>query len=119
MFYLSCTRDVWRHADGQETAPGVLPDADDTAKAIEALHYLGRSEDVSIDNLIQTYETTEHFATYRGERNSSFSANCNVLILLLVREDRSQHIPQITKALRFLIGSVFTGHVREKWVSGH
>ena len=55
--------------------------------------------------------------TYPGERNASFSANCNVLILLLVRNDRDQYVSQIAKVTCFLTRSVLEGHVREKWVS--
>jgi hypothetical protein len=90
---------------------------DDTAKGLEALHYLDQGDSVSVDGLIQTYEATEHFITYPGERNPSFSANCNVLILLLVRDDRAQHVPQIAKVTQFLTRSVFEGQVKEKWVS--
>ncbi|KAL2020340.1 hypothetical protein VTK56DRAFT_8568 [Thermocarpiscus australiensis] len=96
-------------------APNILPDADDTAKGLEALHHLGHSS--GIGALIRTYEVSEHFTTYPGERNPSFSANCNILILLLIREDRDQHLPQIVKALRFLTSQVFRGQVNEKWVS--
>ncbi|KAK3942833.1 Copalyl diphosphate synthase [Diplogelasinospora grovesii] len=94
-------------------APGSFPDADDTANGLEALHYLGQSS--SVEPLIQAYEASEHFITYPGERNSSFSANCNVLILLLVRADRAQYLPQIAKAVKFLTSQVFRGHVKEKW----
>ncbi|RYP09462.1 hypothetical protein DL764_001287 [Monosporascus ibericus] len=79
----------------------------------EALHYLGRSG--SVESLIHTYEASEHFITYPQERNHSFSANCNVLILLLVREDRAQQLPQIVKAARFVTNQVFKSHVKEKW----
>ncbi|KAI2628670.1 hypothetical protein GGR54DRAFT_357025 [Hypoxylon sp. NC1633] len=94
-------------------APGTFPDADDTAKGLESLHHLGQES--SIDGLLRTFSELEHFITYPGERNPSFSANCNVVILLLVRDDRSQHFPGITKALEFLIGQAFGGHVKEKW----
>lgn len=94
-----------------------MPDVDDTAKGIEALNYLDQDDSVSVEGLIQTYEAAEHFMTYPGERNASFSANCNVLILLLVRNDRDQYISQIAKVTRFLTRSVLEGHVKEKWVS--
>ncbi|KUI74130.1 Copalyl diphosphate synthase [Cytospora mali] len=94
-------------------APGSFPDADDTSKGLEALHYLGQLG--SVESLIQRYEADENFITYPGERNPSFSANCNILIVLLTREDRTQHIAQITKAARFLTSQVFRGRVKEKW----
>ncbi|KAK4234574.1 Copalyl diphosphate synthase [Achaetomium macrosporum] len=101
-------------------APGGLPDVDDTAKGIEALHHLSVDceESVSIRRLhrvIETYEADEHFITYPGERNPSFSANCNVLILLLTRSSYELYIPQIAKAARFLTRSVLEGHARDKW----
>ncbi|KUI56675.1 Copalyl diphosphate synthase [Cytospora mali] len=94
-------------------APGSFPDVDDTSKGLETLHYIGQTG--SVKSLIQTYEADGHFITYPGERNPSFSANCNVLILLLTREDRAQHITQIMKAAQFLTSQVFGGHVKEKW----
>lgn len=93
----------------------MFPDVDDTAKSLEALHYLG--QDYRIESLINTYESSEHFFTYPGERNPSLSANCNVLIALLLREDREQHLPQISKAVQFLTIKVFHGQTTEKWVS--
>lgn len=98
----------------QRKAPGVLPDADDTAKGLESLHYLGQSS--GVENLIKTFELEEHFLTYLGERNPSFSANCNIAILLLLREDRAQHFPEIAKAIQFLTSQAFRGYVHEKWV---
>ncbi|KXX73544.1 Copalyl diphosphate synthase [Madurella mycetomatis] len=96
-------------------APGTLPDVDDTAKGLESLHYLSQGDNVSVDGLVRKFEANEHFMTYPGERNPSFSANCNVLILFLVRDDRAQHVALIVKAVRFLTRSVFGGHVNEKW----
>ncbi|KAK4224889.1 hypothetical protein QBC38DRAFT_396604 [Podospora fimiseda] len=104
-------------------APGGLPDSDDTAKALEALHHLSQREGEvesgvgSVDALIRTYEGPTHFRTHPGERNPSLSANCNILILLLSREDRDEHLPQIIKASRFLIDKVLGGwdDVNEKW----
>ena len=95
----------------------MFTDVDDTAKALEALHHLGF--EYSIKSLVQTYESSEHFVTYPGERNPSLSANCNVLIALLLCEDTDQHIPQIAKAAKFLTDGVFKCQVREKWVSPH
>ncbi|KAI0883796.1 uncharacterized protein GGS22DRAFT_180426 [Annulohypoxylon maeteangense] len=95
---------------------GTLPDADDTARGLKALYYLGQ-QDNNIEGLIRAFESSDNFITYPGERNPSFSANCNVLILLLVREDRAQHLAQIVKATRFLTNEVFRGVVNEKWIS--
>ncbi|OTB18376.1 hypothetical protein K445DRAFT_309112 [Daldinia sp. EC12] len=96
-------------------SPGTLSDADDTARGLKTLYYLGQTE--SVDGLIEAFESKDNFITYLGERNPSFSANCNVLILLLLREDRAQHLAQIVKATRFLTNEVFRGSVNEKWVT--
>jgi hypothetical protein len=96
-------------------APGSFPDADDTAKGITALRILGKSDNVN--GLIQTFETAEHFKTYPGERNPSFSANCNVLICLLQLEDASLYASQIAKAISFVSAQAFQTNVNEKWVS--
>ncbi|KAK0714464.1 hypothetical protein B0T21DRAFT_426825 [Apiosordaria backusii] len=93
--------------------PGGLPDADDTAKALKALYHLGSK--LSVNALIRTYETSTHFKTYPGERNPNFSANCNILILLLTREDRDRHIQQIVKATQFLTDRAFREHINKKW----
>ncbi|TGJ80818.1 hypothetical protein E0Z10_g7954 [Xylaria hypoxylon] len=90
-----------------------LPDADDTAKAITALHYLGR--DMSVDSLLQAYEGESCFKTYPGERNSSISANCNVLICLLTRDDPMAFCVQITKILHFVSRQLILGASNEKW----
>ncbi|MCJ1405109.1 hypothetical protein MMC11_008335 [Xylographa trunciseda] len=58
-------------------APGLLSDADDTAKAILSLNLIGKS--TSPARMIAEFETTALFKTYTTERNPSFSANCNNL----------------------------------------
>ncbi|KAG6355250.1 hypothetical protein INS49_004332 [Diaporthe citri] len=91
-----------------------VPDADDTAKAILALRYLGKT-DVDIGPLLATFEGDEHFLTYQGERNSSFSTNCNVLICLLMLEDPLPYTSQIIKTVQFLSGRIFTAQIMDKW----
>ncbi|ETS76585.1 hypothetical protein PFICI_11972 [Pestalotiopsis fici W106-1] len=96
-------------------AAGILPDVDDTAKGIETLELLGHGGSTSIEPLIHAFEGEQHFLTYKGERTPSVSANCNVLSLLLLREDRAQYVPQIAKAASFAINLAYNGHVKEKW----
>ncbi|KAI0150011.1 Ent-kaurene synthase [Hypoxylon sp. NC0597] len=91
----------------------VIADVDDTAKTALALHYFNKS--VNIHPLIQTFETADHFSTYSGERNPSFSANCNVLICLLSQNNLSPYMTQIMKTTKFLCSRVFSGNVHEKW----
>jgi hypothetical protein len=96
-------------------ARGTIPDADDTAKGIVTLHILRKKTEVS--ELIRMFEAEDHFRTYHGERNPSFSANCNVLICLLLQEDADKYVPQIAKAINFVTTQAFQGQVDEKWVS--
>lgn len=92
-----------------------VPDADDTAKAILALRYLGRP-DVDIGPLLATFEADEHFLTYPGERNSSFSTNCNVLMCLVMLEDPLLYTSQVIKTVKFLSDRIFTAQITDKWV---
>ncbi|KAL1965541.1 hypothetical protein VTN77DRAFT_5624 [Rasamsonia byssochlamydoides] len=94
-------------------APGMLPDADDTAKTILSLSLLGRP--TSCERMIAVFETPTHFMTYRDERNESFSANCNVLKALLRSESPSRHLLQIIKAAGFLCHNWYVGKVNDKW----
>jgi hypothetical protein len=102
-------------ADTHAKAPHMFTDVDDTAKTLEALHHLGF--ECSVTSLVHTFESSEHFVTYPGERNPSLSANCNVLIALLLCEDGVEHLPQIAKVTRYLTNVAFKGKIREKWVS--
>ncbi|KAI1206322.1 uncharacterized protein F4807DRAFT_463811 [Annulohypoxylon truncatum] len=92
---------------------GSFPDADDTAKGIMTLRILGESP--GFDGLIEMFEAEEHFRTYHGERNPSFSANCNVLTCLLTAEDPTLYISQIAKITRFLTTQVYQDGVIDKW----
>lgn len=98
------------------TAASSVPDADDTAKAIMALRCLGKS-DTDVKPLVKTFESDSHFLTYIGERNSSFSTNCNVLMCLSTVENARQHASQIIKTANFLSAQVLAGEFIDKWVS--
>ncbi|KAJ2993278.1 hypothetical protein NUW58_g1887 [Xylaria curta] len=104
-------KNVLKHGSGK--APGSLPDADDTAKAVIALCDLGYSP--SVDNLLEAFESTDHFITYPNERNPSFTTNCHVLISLLKISDSSHYISQIQKATVYLTSRAFAGDWRDKW----
>ncbi|KAK8043770.1 hypothetical protein PG994_012608 [Apiospora phragmitis] len=88
-------------------SPSSLPDADDTAMTITALQHLGVSLD--LNPLFNMFESETHFRTYEAERNPSISANCNVLICLLSRDDRGEYVPKILKALRFVCSQIMAG----------
>ncbi|UUN29714.1 prenyltransferase/squalene oxidase repeat-containing protein [Streptomyces sp. FIT100] len=62
--------------DGVSGAPGLAPDADDTATAIYLLARLGRPVDTQV---LRRFETPSHFACYLGEDTPSPSANAHVL----------------------------------------
>lgn len=97
-------------------ASSLVPDADDTAKAIMALRYLGET-DVSVRPLVETFECRSHFLTYPGERNPSFSTNCNILMCLGMLEDPLPYKSQIIKTARFLCDQVYQAQIIDKWVS--
>ncbi|KAI1320899.1 Ent-kaurene synthase [Xylariaceae sp. FL0255] len=90
-----------------------LPDSDDTAKALLAMHYLG--SDHSVEPLIQFFEAEDHFRTYQGERNPSFSANCNVLGALLTLGDPNRHAQQVMKVIKFIYSKFVSDTILEKW----
>ncbi|KAF2115525.1 hypothetical protein BDV96DRAFT_575636 [Lophiotrema nucula] len=103
-------------------APGILEDADTTARnllMLVRLHRLGYTATVDIAPLVSKFETAECFKTYQLERNPSFSANCNVVLALLELKHQSngQYVSQIEKALTFLLGLVETGDrdITDKW----
>ncbi|KAK3679774.1 hypothetical protein LTR78_000150 [Recurvomyces mirabilis] len=96
-------------------APGLGADADDTAKSMLILRLL--KQDVSIDPLLQHFESDAYFKTYPLERDPSFSANCNVLAALLHAAEPAKYSSQIEKVVKFLL-SVYQDHglrIRDKW----
>jgi len=58
-----------------------------------------------------------HFKTFSGERNSSFSANCNALNALLHSPDVNQYTAVIVSSANFLCDLWWSGEVSDKWVS--
>lgn len=93
--------------------PGVLEDADDTARSLMALQCLGKSQ--SARRLIKMFQTADHFRTYRQEGSPSFSANCNVLLALLGEADGALDQENIEKAMTFLLDLEESGPIRDKW----
>lgn len=96
-------------------APSALPDADDTAKAISALRHLGWNHDV--EPMLKAFEADSSFITYRGERNASSSANCNILSCLLRTPDPAKYTKQIVKCATFLSRTWMSNSGPDKWVS--
>ena len=95
-----------------------MADADDTAKGLIVLNLLGNS--VLANRMIEEFEVESHFRTYPLERDSSFSANCNVLLALLYQPQPANYAPQIKKTLAFLCDTWWQtdGPLKDKWVSG-
>lgn len=94
-------------------APRFLPDADDTSKSLLALTALG----VQIDRapLVRHFEGSDHFRTYQLERDSSVSANCNVLLALLTSANVDEYVSQIDKIANFLCTSWNADRLQDKW----
>ncbi|KAF1953773.1 hypothetical protein CC80DRAFT_450268 [Byssothecium circinans] len=93
--------------------PGVLEDADDTARSLMALRCLGKSQ--SARRLIEMFQTADHFRTYRREGSPSFSANCNVLLALLGKAEGRLDQENIEKTLAFLLDLQESGPIHDKW----
>jgi len=92
-----------------------MSDADDTARTILTLSLLGVRTDCQA--MIKTFELRSWFMTYPGERDPSFSANCNILNTLLHVSDMMEYQNQIVKILIFLCNLWDKGSVKDKWVS--
>lgn len=95
--------------------PLATPDADDTAKTILTLNLLKR--DVEPHQVISFFKAQNgHFCTYPGERDASFSANCNVLQALLHNKHREEYAHTIIVNASYPCGSWWEGNIRDKWV---
>ncbi|KAK1561739.1 ent-kaurene synthase [Colletotrichum navitas] len=100
-------------------APSIMADADDTAKTLSVLNILCLNK--SAAGMVDEFETETHFRTYPSERDSSLSANCNVLLALLHQPEPSQYASQIAKGARFLCDTWWKtdGPVKDKWNLSH
>ncbi len=97
------------------TAPCVPADADDTAKALLTLNLLKKQ--TSPESMINHFRSKyKHFLTYPGERDASFSANCNVLKALLESPDVNCYKAEVSSIASFLCDSWWSGAVKDKWV---
>ena len=94
-------------------APGILGDADDTARVLLTLQRLGK--DVDLGPVVDTFQSNDHFRTYETEQSPSFSVNCNVLLTLLEAKDVDSYLPQIKKTAIFLLSTWESGSISDKW----
>lgn len=97
-------------------APSIQPDVDDTSKALVSLALMEKPR--SAQALLDRFENASHFKTYAGERNPSFSANCNALVALLSEPDVAAFESSMEKATRFLCDTWWEtdGWIEDKWV---
>ena len=110
---------IWYCAYAKQSfaAPGIQPDVDDSATASIALSLLGRPG--LSRQMRDQFETKTHFETYKSESNESLSANCNILLaLLLDLKYDSGAISAIEKVSKYLATKWFNadGLVKDKWV---
>jgi len=70
----------------------------------------------SPDKMIDEFEASNHFFTYKEERNESFSANCNVLDAILHSPNPADYYGPIAKVTRFLCRVWYSARVQDKWV---
>lgn len=96
-------------------AASFTSDADDTPKALLSLLLIGRK--VSPAGLVEKFDNGAYFKTYALERNPSFSANCNVLEVLLHLEEVDNYTSQISRIITFLCNSWVEDSLMDKWVS--
>jgi hypothetical protein len=94
-------------------APGILADADDTAKTLLTLQLSGEAPDIT--PMVGNFRSKSGFKTFELERNPSFSANCNVLLALGLSDDVNCHISEIQRVTEYLVSSWKTGNFSDKW----
>ncbi|KAL9640532.1 MAG: hypothetical protein Q9204_000679 [Flavoplaca sp. TL-2023a] len=94
-------------------APGVLEDADDTARTLMTLQDLGKP--ASPEGMIHKFQTDQHFRTYELEGSPSFSANCHVVLSLTGYDETNKYAPQLQRALTFLLEAEESGPLSDKW----
>ena len=94
-------------------AQGILEDADDTARALLTLQYLGKNPDLT--SLIERFEGSACFKTYELEQISSVSVNCNALLALLNTTLIEQYRTSIEVAVQFVLSEHDRGQISDKW----
>lgn len=105
-------------SDQGPSAPGVPPDADDSAKCVLAIKALGGS--ALTQGLVFNFEGPQHFRTYQHERTASLTTNCNVLLALLSNPDEiGAIVPTIEKVAAYIVSCWFRNPegMRDKWVN--
>ena len=118
---MSCPRKCFVMLDAHSAiAPGIEPDLDDSSKTSIVLSFCGRPGLTS--RIMDHFDSEDCLKTYRSERNSSVSANCNALFALLVDQtSSSSRIKMIEKVVSYLCErwTSANGWLDDKWVSTH
>ena len=96
------------------SAPGLLADADDTAKTMIALSRIGRK--VRPDRLILEFDNGSYFVTNKGEKTPSVATNSIVLLALLHLPDPYQYAAQISRVADYLCSAWNHGSFTDRWV---
>ncbi|KAL8723334.1 MAG: hypothetical protein Q9181_007307 [Wetmoreana brouardii] len=97
-------------------APEVVPDADDTSKAITILQFLGKP--APVEPMIKESETFDHFQTYRFEKDPSFTVNCNVLACLLATDIQKPHWANLSPHYATMLFTQSLMKFLASWVQG-
>ena len=106
---------VSKPVDGILIAPRIMADADDTAKAILSLNLLSITT-VKPVQMIAEFSNGIGFRTYAAERNPSFSANCNILNVLLHSPELGEYVTPISQAANFVCYAWHSSTLKDKWV---
>ncbi len=106
-----------RCADRSIIVPWPPADTDDTARALLTLNLSGKA--AKPDQMIDHFKSENgHFRTFPGERDASFSSNCNVLKALIHTPNVEDYSPSISSIATFLSDSWWSGTPEDKWVDG-
>lgn len=115
------TAEAWTHdiydPAGVRGAPGLLPDADDTAMAVLAAAVTGTSGD---PGPLAAFWAGTHYRCYNGEDTGSVTANAHALQALTahlrLRPDaRSVHQPRMDRVRDWLVEQQTDGAWTDKW----
>ena len=97
---LSFLYEAWSHESGiSMSSQWRVPDIDDTAACYSALYWGGYPVRLEV---LDVYETEDHFACYPGETNPSLSAHVRLLSALRMQADDARTQDRIRKVVNVL-----------------
>ncbi|KAF2191563.1 hypothetical protein K469DRAFT_623355 [Zopfia rhizophila CBS 207.26] len=68
-----------------------------------------------VEPMLKAFEADSSFITYRGERNASSSANCNILSCLLRTAEPAKYTKEMVKCANFLSKNWMANNGPDKW----